>query len=106
MARRLAKTVARGYGAAHRRERARWARVVASGAASCVRCGGELVPGAPWDLDHDESRQTYLGPAHVRCNRSAGARKGNRARRRRVVLAQRDDDPLAAYRGFRGPLSS
>lgn len=81
-------TTARGYGAAHRAERDRWARVVNAGAANCSRCGHAIVPGQLWDLDHAPDRQTYLGPAHRYCNRSAGARVGNRSlrRRRRVIV--------------------
>jgi hypothetical protein len=36
---------------------------------------------AGWDLAHDLDG-SYLGPAHARCNRSEGARRGNRMRSR------------------------
>jgi hypothetical protein len=32
--------------------------------------------GGAVDLDHGPDRSTYLGPAHRRCNRVAGARNG------------------------------
>jgi len=68
------------YGPAHRAERARLAPSVEAGEAECA----ELVcvmpdrwiePGEEWDLAHDRRVPgTYLGPAHVRCNRREGAR--------------------------------
>jgi len=36
-----------------------------------------------WDLDHTDDGLGYLGPAHRTCNRSKGARKGNRLRGKR-----------------------
>lgn len=77
-------TTGRGYGIHHQRARRRVARLVASGAAFCTRCGELLDPLDPWDLDHTEDRRGYLGPAHQSCNRSAGARKRNGAGARRV----------------------
>lgn len=65
---------ARGYGAEHDAERTRWAPIVASGTAHCVRCGGVIVPGSRWSPDHDDDRTRYLGPAHERCNLRAGGR--------------------------------
>jgi hypothetical protein len=29
-------------------------RVVAAGEANCARCGFPIVPGEPWDLDHED----------------------------------------------------
>jgi len=78
---RLASTTARGYGAAHQAERKRWAKAVEQGAVRCSRCRRLIIPGVPWDLDHSDDRSAYLGPACRSCNRSAGARKGNRLRR-------------------------
>jgi hypothetical protein len=37
-----------------------------------------------WDLDHNDAGTGYLGPAHRGCNRSKGARKGNRMRGKRA----------------------
>lgn len=71
---------------AHKRERQRWAPVVASGNGWCAEriClmpTRWLDPGQPWDLAHDHARGTgYLGPAHRKCNRAEGAARGNRAR--------------------------
>jgi hypothetical protein len=70
----------RGYGPEHRRIRREVARVVDAGLARCCRCGEPIIPGSKWDLDHTEDRGGYLGPAHRRCNRRAGAIKGNMAR--------------------------
>jgi len=61
------------YGHAHRQMRAGFARLVASGMASCSRCGDALSPVEPWDLDHRDDGVGYAGPAHVYCNRAAGA---------------------------------
>ncbi len=77
---------ARGYGWEHRRERARWAPRVATGETSCARCGWPILPGQLWDLDHASGKSSYLGPSHRRCNRSAGAAKGNRMRGQRRLL--------------------
>lgn len=83
---RRASTAARGYGAAHQAERKRWASSVAAGLVNCWRCGRRILPGMPWDLGHhDADRSRYMGPECRRCNRSAGARKGNRARRNRSI---------------------
>jgi hypothetical protein len=92
-----ASTVARGYGQEHRRRREALRRLVEMGAAVCSRCGLGITPGTPWDLDHTPDRTGYLGPAHRRCNRAAGARVANsrRARRRPRVPG-----------GVFGPLSS
>lgn len=92
-----APTVARGYGQQHRRERARWAPIVAAGHASCCQpvClmpSRAITPGTPWDLAHDPTRTRWLGPAHRRCNRRDGMLNGaaqRRGRRKpRRVIAQ------------------
>jgi hypothetical protein len=68
--------------------RAHYRRVVDRGDAWCAEpvClnpyGRWIPPGTPWDLAHDPVDGSYLGPAHARCNRSEGARRGNRMRRR------------------------
>ena len=64
-------TTERGYGAAHQAKRRALAPSVASGSMKCVRCGEFIEPDEPWDLDHDNSRLFYLGPAHASCNRAA-----------------------------------
>ena len=44
------------------------------GTVACVRCGRLIDPRVDaWDRDHTDDRQGYPGPAHARCNRSAGA---------------------------------
>jgi hypothetical protein len=67
----------RGYGTAHKKERARVARVVEAGEAACSRCGGLIEPGTEWHLDHADDRQSYRGPSHALCNlrgRNGGGR--------------------------------
>lgn len=82
-------TAARGYGAEHKRTRQAAAVIVARGEATCSRCQRPIIPGTLWDLDHTADRTGYLGPAHRRCNRSAGGKNGahirNRNRRRRAL---------------------
>jgi len=69
-------TTARGYDGKHQAERARWAPLVAQGAATCARCLRPIAPGTPWDLGHTDDRTTWTGPEHRRCNRRAGGRNG------------------------------
>lgn len=90
---RVGGTAARGYGAAHQRERARWAPIVAAGRAVCARCRKPIAPNTAWDLGHDDTDRTrYAGPEHRRCNRRAGARVGaaitNARRRARRALSR------------------
>jgi hypothetical protein len=72
------KTVARGYGANHKRLRRLWESRVAFGDVACARRGRLIVPGSPWDLGHaDFDRSVYTGPEHRKCNRAtAGRRRG------------------------------
>ena len=71
----------RGYGAAHKRLRAMWARLVSNGGVSCARCDMLIVPGEPWDLGHDDvDRGAYVGPEHRACNRSTAAVQRRRSR--------------------------
>jgi hypothetical protein len=63
----------RGYGAAHKRERARWERRGVVGL-TCPRCEQPILPGDDWDLDHTDDRRGYLGPSHARCNRATARR--------------------------------
>lgn len=56
----------------------RWEARMADTAWRCRRCG-ELIPAgdrAAWDLGHPAPFE----PEHRKCNRSAGAADGNRAR--------------------------
>lgn len=70
-------TTERGYDAKHKAERARLAPSVERGEWNCARCREPIHPGTPWDLDHDNTREGYLGPSHASCNRAHGARKRN-----------------------------
>jgi hypothetical protein len=64
------RTSARGYGTRHQTLRKLWAISVASGTVRCARCGLHIVPGAAWDLGHDDhDRSRYRGPEHTGCNR-------------------------------------
>jgi hypothetical protein len=75
------KTVARGYGAEHKRLRRRWAREVAEGEVRCSRCRGVIWADEPWDLDHTPDRTGYLGPSHRHCNRATATHRARRKRR-------------------------
>lgn len=86
---RKASGIARGYGATHRKERARWERVVRSGRATCAKCGMPIRAGDPWDLGHTDDRTGWTGPEHPRCNRSAGGAIGNRRARERAQMVRR-----------------
>jgi hypothetical protein len=68
----------RGYGKAHRAERARWKPIVDGGQAACCICGRWIEPGTKWHLDHTEDRSGYRGVAHAQCNLRDGARRGAR----------------------------
>jgi hypothetical protein len=83
-----ASTTARGYGTAHQNEKRRLQPTVDAGSAYCAEpiclMGDRWIqpgPGTTWDLAHTEDRTGYLGPAHIRCNRSAGIRHRNATRR-------------------------
>ena len=51
-----------------------------AGLVNCSRCGEPIQPGEEWDLDHRDDRRGYLGAAHSRCNRRAGAYLTNASR--------------------------
>lgn len=83
---------------------AEWARFVryakpilaAQLPAPCVnRCGKPVLPGQRWHvghlpghdhaLTHERPTLQTVGPAHARCNTSAGAKLGNQLRAKRVA---------------------
>ncbi|MDF2805456.1 MAG: hypothetical protein K0S43_402 [Cellulosimicrobium sp.] len=71
----------RRYGYAHQVARKNWTRLLPL---PCTVCGREVTAAMRWDLDHNDAGTGYLGPAHRGCNRSKGARKGNRMRGKRA----------------------
>lgn len=78
-------TNSRGYGPSHKQKRDELRPLVESGQAYCTEpaCLMQtrwIQPGSPWDLAHGDTRDTYRGPAHARCNRSEGATRGNQTR--------------------------
>jgi hypothetical protein len=69
-------STARGYGAEHRKLRARWKLLVDAGGVRCWRCSKTIIPGTRWELGHDDwNRSITHGPEHFRCNREAAAAK-------------------------------
>ena len=73
-------TTQRGYGIDHQRTREDWRPYVEAGYVDCAapRClqpERRIRPGQAWDLDHDDDRTTYRGPAHEACNRSTSGRR-------------------------------
>lgn len=71
------------YDRAHRNARDRYLAAMRDGQ-PCCRCGRPMYRGQPLDLDHhDDDPTRYRGLAHARCNRSAGATKGNQLRGQR-----------------------
>jgi hypothetical protein len=58
------------YSYRHQELRKQVARLVAAGSAVCARCREPIVPGEPWDLDHADDGNGYLGPSHRACNRA------------------------------------
>ena len=56
----------------------------------CARCGKVMLPGQDIELDHTDDRSGYLGFSCKSCNRAAGARKVNAARRNKQDPRSRD----------------
>ena len=102
-----------GSGNAHQRRRAAIAPLVNAGKASCARCNEPIHPDAEWHLDHNDTRDGYLGVSHASCNLSAGANKPNARRRPEPCVQQPyrrsrrwyDDPPIGTinYDGGRNP---
>lgn len=65
----------------HRAVRAEWEPIVEAGDADCAELiclepDRWIAPGSDWDLAHGDTRDEYRGPAHARCNRSEGGKRG------------------------------
>ena len=77
-----ASSTDRGYGIAHRRERAKYVSLIKAGVlVPCVLCGHPITNprGREPDglhLDHTPDRSGYRGPSHNACNVRDGARRG------------------------------
>jgi hypothetical protein len=107
-----ANTGERGYDAQHRKWRRRALAALDPGA-PCPRCGEPMWPDSqPLDLDHTDDRRGYLGLSHASCNRSAGAKMGNRRgrpfwqrRHRQLELFRASAVKAAKPRKFRGACS-
>ena len=102
-----------GWGHHHQQRRAAIAPLVNAGKATCARCLEPIHAGEPWHLDHNDTRDGYLGVSHSTCNLRDGANKTN-ARRRPGSDGQRpyrwsqrwfDDPPIGTinYDGGRNP---
>ena len=77
----------RGYGKAHRLERAKWKPIVDAGSAICAEpvClmpTRWIKPGSPWHLSHNTDGTAWIGPSHRRCNLAENARRNNPKRGR------------------------
>lgn len=60
-------TSQRGYGTDHQKIRRNLEPLVASGQATCWRCGNPIASDQQWDLGHDDvDRKHYRGPEHAR----------------------------------------
>lgn len=69
----------RGYGADH--QRIRRALLAEAYGQLCHHCGWPMLKGQALDLDHTADRSGYRGFAHASCNRSDGAKRGNKRRK-------------------------
>jgi hypothetical protein len=86
----------RGYGKAHRAERARWEPLVKAGLVHCWRCGRLIIHdprkrGGGWHLGHDDvDRRIIRGPEHdVDCNLRGAAKEARRRQLSNVIHGRR-----------------
>jgi len=82
-------TTRKGLGSHHKQARKQALAAMPEGQ-PCARCGRPMYRTQLLELDHFPGRM-YGGPqetrlSHMRCNRRAGARAGNRKRRGRMRL--------------------
>lgn len=83
------------YGHEHQRLRA--SLLAAAVGHACLLCHRLMLPGEPLDLDHTSDGRGYRGIVHTSCNRSEGARRGNRQRGKKpsVIFGNREGRPNA-----------
>lgn len=84
----MASTSDRGYGSEH--QSIRRALLDAAYGQPCHHCGIPMLKGQQLDLDHTADRSAYRGFAHAHCNRSEGAKRGNRQRRPKRMRTSED----------------
>lgn len=92
-------SVTRWNGTTATKERARLARIVATGQAVCWRCGNPIDPRMAWDVGHIIGRaagggnaRVNLAPEHASCNRRDGQAVGQSVRRARKRVSRRIRD--------------
>lgn len=71
--------MANDYGPEHRKLRATWKPIVATGtvnchAVVCIEPERRIQPDDTWDLGHTRDGTAWTGPEHRSCNRSDGRR--------------------------------
>ena len=69
----LGATTNGGWGHRHQQRRAAIAPFVNADKATCARCHEPIHAGEEWHLDHNDTRDGYLGVSHATCNLRAAA---------------------------------
>ena len=63
----LGATTNGGWGHRHQQRRAAIAPFVNADKATCARCHEPIHAGEEWHLDHNDTRDGYLGVSHATC---------------------------------------
>jgi hypothetical protein len=81
-------TTSREYGSKHQKLRRDYEPLIASGNATCWRCGQPITPGTKWDLGHDDTAHNpdgtrkHNGPEHaLKRDCPAGGNRATKGRR-------------------------